>query len=129
MAGDRIEVGAASFVMIHNCWVLAMGNRHDMAETAAFLEPFDSAMADLYAQRSGRSKAEIQKWMDAETYMSGQVAIERGFAHALLPADQVDAAQRSLAASGVPSWVCGQVTAAPGSPAVAELFGEHRRLG
>ena len=48
---------------------------------------------------------------------------------ALLPADQVDAAQRSLAASGVPSWVCGQVTAAPGSPAVAELFGDHRRLG
>lgn len=47
---------------------------------------------------------------------------------ALLPADQVDAAQRSLNASGVPSWVCGEVTATPGSPAVAELFGEHSQL-
>lgn len=47
---------------------------------------------------------------------------------ALLPADQVDAAQRSLNASGVPSWVCGEVTATAGSPAVAELFGEHSQL-
>ncbi|HYI43671.1 MAG TPA: head maturation protease, ClpP-related, partial [Sphingomicrobium sp.] len=34
MAGDRIEIGAASFLMIHNCWVMAIGNRHDMRETA-----------------------------------------------------------------------------------------------
>lgn len=25
MAGDTVEIGAASFLMIHNCWVLAMG--------------------------------------------------------------------------------------------------------
>jgi ATP-dependent Clp protease protease subunit len=30
---------------------------------------------------------EVAKWMDAETYMSGSMAIERGFADALLPAD------------------------------------------
>jgi ATP-dependent protease ClpP protease subunit len=35
MAGDTIEIGAASFIMIHNCEVVAVGNRHDMAETAA----------------------------------------------------------------------------------------------
>lgn len=89
MAGDRIEIGAASFLMIHNCWVLAIGNRHDMAETAAFLEPFDQAMAELYAQRSGSDVAEVRKWMDAETYMSGSMAVERGFADAMLAADQV----------------------------------------
>lgn len=87
MAGDTIEIGAASFLMIHNCWVIALGNRHDMAETAAFLEPFDTAMADVYAARSGKDVADIAKWMDAETYMSGSLAIERGFADALLPAD------------------------------------------
>ena len=40
MAGDKIEVGEAAFIMIHNAWVMAVGNRHDMAEVAAFLEPF-----------------------------------------------------------------------------------------
>lgn len=100
MAGDRIEVGAAAFIMIHNCWVLAIGNRHDMAETAEWLEPFDVAMADVYAARTGQAKADIQKWMDSETFMSGSVALERGFADALLPSDQTveDADARAKAA-------------------------------
>jgi ATP-dependent Clp protease protease subunit len=89
MAGNTVEIGAASFIMIHNCWVLAIGNRHDMAETAAFLGPFDQAMADLYAQRTGSPVADVQKWMDAETFMSGSMAIERGFADTMLSADQV----------------------------------------
>lgn len=93
MAGDTIEIGAASFLMIHNCWVLAMGNRNDMREVADYLEPFDAAMVSLYAQRSGGDEAQIANWMDRETYMSGAQAIERGFADALLPADamKVDA--------------------------------------
>ena len=88
MAGDTVEIGAASFLMIHNCWVTAQGNRHDMEEVAAFLAPFDEAMANVYAQRSGKPVADCAKWMDAETYMSGTTAIERGFADALLAADQ-----------------------------------------
>ncbi len=89
MAGDSVEIGAASFLMIHNCWVLAMGNRHDMRETADFLEPFDKAMADVYALRSEQKTADVSKWMDAETFMSGSLAIERGFADALLSADSM----------------------------------------
>lgn len=89
MAGDTVEIGAASFLMIHNCWVLAMGNRHDMRETAEFLEPFDAAMVDVYAARSGQKSEDIAKWMDAETFMSGAQAIERGFADALLAADKI----------------------------------------
>lgn len=89
MAGDRVEIGAASFVMIHNCWVVAMGNRHDMARVAEQLAPFDAAMADVYAQRSGQTATDCAAWMDAETYMNGRVAIERGFADALLAADAV----------------------------------------
>lgn len=89
MAGDSIQIGAASFIMIHNCWVLAMGNRHDMRETAQFLEPFDQAMVDVYTQRSGGDAKKIAKWMDDETFMSGSTAIERGFADALLDADAV----------------------------------------
>ncbi len=93
MAGDRVEIGAASFLMIHNCWVLAMGNQFDLRETADYLAPFDQAMADLYAQRSGQPVDKVTKWMNANggngTYMSGSQAIERGFADALLSADSM----------------------------------------
>ncbi len=97
MAGDAIEIGAASFLMIHNCWVGAVGNRHDMAEVAAFLEPFDRAMAEVYAARSGSDVADVTKWMDADTWMSGSVAIDRGFASSLLPADQVKVDEKAKA--------------------------------
>lgn len=89
MAGDNIEVGSSAFIMIHNCWVLAVGNRHDMRETAEFLEPFDRALRDVYVARTGADAKQVERWLDAETYMSGAEAISRGFADALLPSDQV----------------------------------------
>lgn len=97
MAADKIEIGAASFLMIHNCWVVAAGNKADFLDVAAYLEPFDKAMADVYASRSGQPASKCADWMNAETYMAGAVAIERGFADALLPADEVkiDAAKAS----------------------------------
>jgi ATP-dependent protease ClpP protease subunit len=87
MAGDNIQIGAASFIMIHNCWVVSIGNRHDMQQTAEWLAPFDQAMVDVYSQRTGSDAKDVAKWMDAETFMSGTMAIDRGFADELLAAD------------------------------------------
>lgn len=97
MAGDKVEIGAASFLMIHNAWVMAMGNRHDMAETAAWLEPFDAAMRDVYAARTGMKADEIAKMMDAETWLSGQSAIDKGFADELLASDKVTQDEKTKA--------------------------------
>ena len=88
MAGDKIEIGEAAFVMIHNAWVMAVGNRHDMAEVASFLEPFDGALRDVYVQRTGMDAGEIEAMMDAETWIGGKSAVEKGFADALLPSDE-----------------------------------------
>ncbi|CAN5480067.1 Clp protease ClpP [soil metagenome] len=89
MAGDRIEVARAGFLMIHNCWVLAIGNRHDMRDIADWLEPFDASMADVYAARSGMAVKDVAKLMDNETWIRGEDAVAKGFADGLLPADQV----------------------------------------
>lgn len=89
MAGDTVEIGAASFLMIHKCWVLAMGNADDMVETAAWLRPFDEAMAAVYAARSGLDATETLKLMKAETWFSGQAAVDKGFADTLLPSDKL----------------------------------------
>jgi len=97
MAGDTVQIGVSSFIMIHNCWVMAMGNRHDMQAVSEWLAPFDQAMADLYVARTKSAAADVGKWMDAETWMSGTTAIARGFADAILPADQmqIDAATQA----------------------------------
>lgn len=89
MAGDEILIARAGFLMIHNTWVIAVGNRNDLREWADTLEPFDAAMADIYAARTGLDTKKVGKMMDAETYIGGAAAVEQGFADALLPADEV----------------------------------------
>lgn len=89
MAGDTIQVSRASFLMIHNTWVTAIGNRNDLHETAEFLEPFDRAMADIYSSRTGLDTDDVTAMMDAETWMGGAEAIGKGFADEFLPSDQV----------------------------------------
>lgn len=89
MAGDDIQIGRGAFLMIHNCWVVSMGNRHDFASLSEYLEPFDNAMADIYAARSGMDESAIHKLMDAESYIGGSDAVEKGLADSLLSADAV----------------------------------------
>lgn len=89
MAGDEILIARAAFLMIHDTWVVTVGNRHDLRDIADTLEPFDQAMADIYAARTGLDVKKIGKMMDAETWIGGAAAVEQGFADALLPADEV----------------------------------------
>ncbi|KWA10669.1 head maturation protease, ClpP-related [Burkholderia territorii] len=84
MAGDKILMGDGAFLMIHNAWSVAVGNRHDFIAAAETLAPFDDAMASLYAKRSGMSKAEAAALMDKETWIGAEQAVENGMATGLL---------------------------------------------
>lgn len=99
MAGDEIQIGRGAFLMIHNCWVYAMGNRHDLQQIAADMVPFDKAMNDIYGARTGLDAATIDAMMDAETYIGGSDAVEKGFADRLLAADEISDGDDSPAAA------------------------------
>lgn len=99
MGGDRVEIARAGFLMIHNTWVYAIGDRHDLTTVAGQLGAFDEVMADLYAQRSSIDAAEIGQMMDRETWISGRAAIDQGFADDLLAADQIEADPQARAAA------------------------------
>lgn len=89
MAGDEIAMGDGAFLMIHNAWALAVGNRHDLAGAAERLAPFDAAMARVYANRAGITTAAAADLMDKETWMGTQQAIDGGFADRELERDDV----------------------------------------
>jgi ATP-dependent Clp protease, protease subunit len=78
--GSRIEMNAGSFMMIHNGWTLAMGDRHAMLDMAGLLEKIDSSIVDDYQKRTGADREQIAQWMDDETWMTAAEAVERGFA-------------------------------------------------
>ncbi|NHO64630.1 Clp protease ClpP [Aestuariicella hydrocarbonica] len=93
MAGTRVEIARAGFLMIHNAWVCACGNQNDFREIADYLAPFDSSMADIYSARTGLPATEIAELMNAESYIGGTDAIADGFADDYLPADVITEAQ------------------------------------
>ncbi len=99
MAGDDVQIGRGAFLMIHNCWVYAMGNRHDLAQIAADMAPFDKAMSDIYQARSGLDAETVDRMMDGETYIGGSEAVEKGFADSLLSADEIADDDESPAAA------------------------------
>ena len=99
MAGDEVQIGRGAFLMIHNCWVYAVGNRHDLARAAQDMEPFDRAMQDIYSARSGIDASTVSEMMDNETYIGGNDAVEKGFADRLLSADEISDGDESPAAA------------------------------
>jgi ATP-dependent protease ClpP protease subunit len=96
MAGDEVLVPRAGFLMIHNTWVITLGNRNDLRDIADQLEPFDAAMADIYAARTGMKLSEVAKMMDSETWINGSAAIDQGFADGYLPADEVTKDEKAM---------------------------------
>lgn len=98
MAGDSVKIAESGFLMIHNAWTIALGDKHDMQEVSDMLAKFDESMHGIYSRATGLSEKEIIKMMDAETWIGGKEALEKGFVHALLDSDDliVDEETKSL---------------------------------
>lgn len=101
MAGDTVQIARAGFLMIHNTWVVASGNRNDLREIAEWLEPFDAALSDIYTARTGLDDKDVAALMDAESWINGSAAIDKGFADSLLPSDQVKQGEGKANAAAV----------------------------
>ena len=90
MAGDQINMGLGTFIMVHNAWGVVVGNRHDMTDAAGTLSQIDGAMADIYEARTGQKQADIAALMDAETFLTAKEAVAKGFADQVTEAPKND---------------------------------------
>lgn len=82
---DEVEIADGAFVMIHNAWTMAMGDRHDFLDQAALLEKVDASIAADYVKRMGAELEQVAAWMDAETWFTSDEAVANGFANRLAP--------------------------------------------
>lgn len=80
MAGDERIMNAASLLMIHNAWTVAVGNAEELRKQAEDLEIITSASVEAYKAVAKISEKEIQKLMDNETWIKPEKAVEYGFA-------------------------------------------------
>lgn len=114
MAGDRIIMPSNTFMMIHNASGFAMGPAEVQRDVADLLDNISSAARRVYAARTGLSEEEVGAMMDAETWMTAEEAVAKGFAtETAAPADIRLDARRLAAFAHVPAALA---ASPPGSP-------------
>ena len=80
MAGERVVMGRAAMLMIHDAWGLAIGNAADMRDMAARLDKISDTIAGVYAERAGGPLAFWREAMLAETWYDADEAVQAGLA-------------------------------------------------
>lgn len=91
MAGERIHIAANAFLMIHNPHGVVWGEAADMRKMADTLETIRGSLVGTYARRTGHDTAQIEAWMDAETWFNAEEAVEHGFADEIVEGREIDA--------------------------------------
>jgi Protease subunit of ATP-dependent Clp proteases len=80
MVGHKIYIRANANMMIHLPSGLAMGNADDMRHMATALDSITESMINVYAKRTNLERDEIRSLLAAETWMSPDDAVDKGFA-------------------------------------------------
>lgn len=85
MAGDKITMHEGAMMMIHRASSIAVGFSADLRATADALDKVTDSIVGVYASRTGKSRTEIAKMVDAETWLTASEAIENRFATDFIP--------------------------------------------
>ena len=84
MAGDTVLMSPVSTMMIHNPATIAMGDHTDMEKAIQMLGAVKDSIINAYQLKTGLSRKEISKMMDAETWFDATKAVEMGFADGVI---------------------------------------------
>lgn len=95
MAGAKRVMSKESLLMIHNAWVVTMGNSDELRKQADDLEKVTQASVEAYKSVATISENEIKQMMKDETWISADDALSYGFATEISDADDGDEPQQS----------------------------------
>lgn len=83
MVGDEIIMPGNALMMIHDPWTYTRGNSAELAETIELLNKVKDTLVFAYKEKTKKTEEEISDLMAAETWMTGEEAVEMGFADTL----------------------------------------------
>lgn len=84
MAGTSVLMAPTALMMVHNPLTIAIGDSEEMQKAIDMLAEVKESIINAYQIKTSQSRAKISHWMDAETWMNANKAIELGFADAIL---------------------------------------------
>lgn len=80
MAGDKIIIRTGANMMVHEASTMAFGNKSDIQKTLNALTAIDTSIVDIYHDRTGLDRNEIDNLIANETWLTADEAINKGFA-------------------------------------------------
>ena len=80
MAGDKVYMPKTALMMIHNCWLLTIGNAKELRKTADDMDKIAVAYKEAYLSKVNITEEKLDKLLDEETYLTADECIEMGFA-------------------------------------------------
>ena len=80
MVGHKIYIRANAQMMIHAPGGVAIGTAEDMRRMASALDSINESMINVYAKRTGQTRDALRTMLAAETWLSPEAAVEKGFA-------------------------------------------------
>lgn len=92
MGADKVVISPTAQIMIHKAlfgWV--SGNSDDLDKASNALKASDQAIVNAYVAKTGMAEDDIMELMKAETYMSAQEAVDKGFADEIMSFETVEA--------------------------------------
>lgn len=96
MAGDERYMYPTSLLMIHNAWTMTAGNANDLRKEADTLETITESSIKAYESVANISREEIKALMDAETWLTANEALEKGFITDILAETANEKASQSV---------------------------------
>lgn len=84
MAGKEVQAYSNTWMMIHDPWVLAMGNQYELRDIADVLEKIGGSLLDIYTGKTKTGKKEMKQMMADETWMTAAEAEKKGFVDTVL---------------------------------------------
>ena len=98
MAADKVVMPKNAMMMIHNAWMVAMGNSSELRKAADDLEQINKGNRQAYLMKAGDKLTEEQliELLDAESWLTAEACIELGLAdeYAEQDADLTGAAEK-----------------------------------
>jgi len=89
MAGDVVYMPKNAMMMVHNPWTIARGDANEFRELAEVLDKVRDSLIVVYQDKTGLEREEIIELLDAETWMTAEEAVEKGFADEIEETKQV----------------------------------------
>jgi len=84
MAGTKVLMAPTALMMVHNPLTIAIGDSEEMQKAMDMLVEVKESIINAYQIKTNQSRVKISNWMDAETWMNANKAIELGFADGVL---------------------------------------------